>query len=288
MIPKKIHYCWFGRNPKPKLAEKCIASWKKYCPDYEIIEWNEDNFDINMNVYTRYCYENKKWAYLSDFARLYVVAENGGVYFDTDVELLKNPDELLKLEAFYGFETEKCINTGLGFGAEKNHPTVMAMVEEYEKFFAEMLTRAEQVIHISAASGIGPVYETAKLAAKGFDNVHVVDSGQISGGQALVALCAAKYAMQGKRAEEICEEIEKVKGNVRTRFVLTRMDTIQKGGARKYLSSGMLRAFGLHPVLRIKQGKLYVAGLCRGKLENAWKYLVLMLLRKKKRISSKS
>ncbi len=74
MIPKKIHYCWFGRNPKPALAEKCIASWKKYCPDYEIIEWNEDNFDLDCNGYTRYCYDNKKWAFLSDFVRIEIIA----------------------------------------------------------------------------------------------------------------------------------------------------------------------------------------------------------------------
>ena len=137
MIPKKIHYCWFGRNEKPKLAKKCIESWRKFCPDFEIIEWNEDNFDVNMNVYTRYCYENKKWAYLSDFARLYVVAENGGIYFDTDVELVKPLDVLLGFEAFYGFETEKYVATGLGFGAEKNHPTIISMVEEYEKLMKE-------------------------------------------------------------------------------------------------------------------------------------------------------
>lgn len=133
MIPKTIHYCWFGRGEKPKLAKKCIASWKKFCPDYEIIEWNEDNFDINYNDYTRYCYENKKWAFLSDFVRLVVVAEHGGIYFDTDVELLKSPDSLIKYEAFYGFENDSNIATGLGFGAEANHPTLLSMKAQYEK-----------------------------------------------------------------------------------------------------------------------------------------------------------
>lgn len=133
MIPKKIHYCWFGCNPKPALAERCIASWEKYCPDYKIIEWNEDNFDLNYNGYTRYCYENKKWAFLSDFVRLVVVAEQGGIYFDTDVELLKSPDELLKYGAFYGFENDQNVATGLGFGAEAGHPTIVAMKDEYAK-----------------------------------------------------------------------------------------------------------------------------------------------------------
>lgn len=77
MIPKKIHYCWFGRGQKPKLAKQCIASWKKYCPDYELIEWNEDNFDVNINSYTKWCYENKKYAFLSDYVRLWVVYQNG-------------------------------------------------------------------------------------------------------------------------------------------------------------------------------------------------------------------
>ena len=121
MIPKKIHYCWFGRGEKPKLAQMCIASWRKYCPDYEIVEWNEDNFDLDYNAYTRYCYDNKKWAFLSDFVRL-----------DTDVELLKSPDELLRYGAFYGFENDSNINTGEGFGAEAGHPTVMAMQQLYE------------------------------------------------------------------------------------------------------------------------------------------------------------
>lgn len=132
MIPKKIHYCWFGRSEKTKMAQKCIASWRKYCPDYEIIEWNEDNFDLNYNSYTRYCYKNQKWAFLSDFVRLVVVAEHGGLYFDTDVELLKNPDDLLRYEAFFGFENDSNINTGEGFGSEAAHPTVVAMKQMYE------------------------------------------------------------------------------------------------------------------------------------------------------------
>ena len=131
MIPKKIHYCWFGRGEKPKLAKRCIASWKKYCPDYEIIEWNEDNFDIAEYPYAQYCLENRRWAFLSDFVRLAVVCEQGGLYFDTDVELIKSPDDLLQYDAFYGFENEQNVNTGEGFGAQPGHPTVMALMQEY-------------------------------------------------------------------------------------------------------------------------------------------------------------
>ena len=131
MIPKKIHYCWFGRGQKPAMAEKCIASWRKFCPDYEIIEWNEDNFDLNSNGYARYCYDNKKWAFLSDYVRLAVVRAQGGIYFDTDVELVKPLDGLLDFGAFFGFEVDTAVNTGQGFGAEAGHPTVAAMAEEY-------------------------------------------------------------------------------------------------------------------------------------------------------------
>ena len=117
MIPKKIHYCWFGRGEKPKLARKCIESWKRYCPDFEIIEWNEDNFDVTKYAYSKYCFDNKKWAFLSDFVRLIVIYENGGIYFDTDVEVIKSLDNLLQYEAFYGFENEDYVATGLGFGS---------------------------------------------------------------------------------------------------------------------------------------------------------------------------
>ena len=100
MIPRKIHYCWFGRGEKPRLAQKCIASWKKYCPDYEIIEWNEDNFDVNRNAYTQMCYKEKKYAFLTDYLRLLIVEEQGGIYFDTDVEAVRSFDELLDNPAF--------------------------------------------------------------------------------------------------------------------------------------------------------------------------------------------
>lgn len=133
MIPKMIHYCWFGRNPKPKLAEKCIASWKKICPDYEIIEWNEDNFDIeNCPLYVRQAYEMKKWAFVTDYVRLQVVYDHGGIYLDTDVELLKKPDPLLSWEAYFGFETIKQVNTGLGFGAVKHAEILQEMMQDYQ------------------------------------------------------------------------------------------------------------------------------------------------------------
>ena len=136
MIPKKIHYCWFGRGEKPKLAQKCIKSWKKYCSGYEIIEWNEDNFDINLNPYTKMCYEQKKYAFLSDYIRLVVVYRHGGIYLDTDVEIIKPFDDLLDCEAFFGFENEQYVNTGEGFGAEAENMLVKKMEEEYEPYLS--------------------------------------------------------------------------------------------------------------------------------------------------------
>lgn len=132
LIPKKIHYCWFGRNPKPELAEKCIESWKKFCSDYEIIEWNEDNYDIqSAPLFVRQAYEAKKWAFVTDYVRLEVVYKNGGVYLDTDVEVIKELDELLKYRAFFGRQNESMINTGLGFGAESFNPFLKSLMTTY-------------------------------------------------------------------------------------------------------------------------------------------------------------
>ena len=113
MIPKIIHYCWFGRNPLPKEVIKYIESWKKHCPDYEIIEWNEDNFDINSNAYVKEAYESRKWAFVTDYVRLYALYHHGGIYMDTDVEVLKPLDCFLNEEAFSGFEHEKGVPTGI-------------------------------------------------------------------------------------------------------------------------------------------------------------------------------
>lgn len=132
MIPKVIHYCWFGKKPKSELIEKCILSWKKYCPDWEIIEWNESNFNVEVVPFMKEAYENKKWAFVSDVARLQILYQWGGVYLDTDVELFASLDDLLINGAFYVFESNRNINTGLGFGAEKNHKSVKAMLKFYE------------------------------------------------------------------------------------------------------------------------------------------------------------
>lgn len=132
MIPKKIHYCWFGKNEIPQKDKKCIESWKKYCPEYEIIQWNEDNYDITKNNYMYEAYKNKKWGFVSDYARLDVIYNYGGIYLDTDVELVKPIDDLLTNKFFCGFEDEGMVNFGIGYGAEKENLVVKSVLAEYE------------------------------------------------------------------------------------------------------------------------------------------------------------
>ena len=131
MIPKVINYCWFGGNPKPKEIIDCINSWKKICPDYEIIEWNESNFDISINSYVKEAYDNKKWAFVSDYARLWIIYKYGGIYLDTDVKLIKNIDDILEYELFLCSEDNEHIATGLGFGAKPNNKYVKKMLDDY-------------------------------------------------------------------------------------------------------------------------------------------------------------
>lgn len=132
MIPKIIHYCWFGKQPLPESAIKCIESWKKYCPDYKIIKWDENNCDLLLNDYVKEAYESRKWAFVSDVMRLKIIYEYGGIYLDTDVEIVKNFDELIKYDGFFGFEGKKYINTGLGFGAVKGNSLIKHILDDYE------------------------------------------------------------------------------------------------------------------------------------------------------------
>lgn len=133
MIPKKIHYCWFGRGEKPELARRCIASWKKFCPDFEIIEWNEDNCEYLAMPFMAEAYAAKKYAFVSDVMRLIVLERYGGVYFDTDVELIRDITPLLDDGGFIGFENDMYVASGLTIAAEAHHPVICAMIEEYQK-----------------------------------------------------------------------------------------------------------------------------------------------------------
>ena len=131
-IPKIIHYCWFGRKEKPKKVLERIASWRKYCPDYKIVEWNEDNFDVSACRYAKEAHDAKRWAFVADYVRCVVVNRYGGVYFDTDVELIKPINNLLEYDAFFASEDGKYINTGIGFGSKAGNPLLSKIIAEYE------------------------------------------------------------------------------------------------------------------------------------------------------------
>lgn len=155
MIPKIIHYCWFGHNPLPESAQKCIASWRKYLPDYEIWQWSEEplhdndnvndnklcdkilGFDVNSIPYTREAYEVKKYAFVSDYARFWILYKYGGLYFDTDVEVIKPMDDIIERGPFMGIEVPAVdggypkVAPGLGLGVTPNHELYKALLEKY-------------------------------------------------------------------------------------------------------------------------------------------------------------
>lgn len=130
MIQKVIHYCWFGGNPLPESTERYIESWKKFCPEYEIKRWDESNFDVNFCPFIAEAYKARRWAFVSDVARLYVLVNYGGVYFDTDVEVLKPIDKLLEYDAFTAFESKFQIGMGI-LGCVKGHPMFAELLELY-------------------------------------------------------------------------------------------------------------------------------------------------------------
>ena len=140
MIPKTIHYCWFGGNPLPKSALKCIDSWRRFFPDYEIKEWNETNFDVNLISYIHQAYERKKYAFVSDYARFWILYNYGGLYFDTDVEVIKPMDEIIANGPFMGVEVpadeqmseHPLVNPGLGLGAEPQMTFYKEVLDYYD------------------------------------------------------------------------------------------------------------------------------------------------------------
>lgn len=143
MIPKIIHYCWFGGNPLPKSALKCIESWKTYFPDYEIKEWNENNYDVHKIPYTHEAYEAKKYAFVSDYARFDILYQNGGIYFDTDVEVIRPMDDVIAKGAFmgreagswmtsYGYSDGLAVAPGLALGTEAKHQLYKEFLDVYK------------------------------------------------------------------------------------------------------------------------------------------------------------
>lgn len=134
LIPKKIHYCWFGNNTMSENEIQCIESWKKFCPDYEIIRWDEQNYDCRKNRYLKEVYEYGHYSAVSSYARFEILSEIGGIYLDTDVEIVKNIDELLRLPAYMGFEVTGTVNTGHGFGTGKGNLIYKEIVDFYDTF----------------------------------------------------------------------------------------------------------------------------------------------------------
>ena len=167
MIPKIIHYCWFGGKPLPKSAEKCIASWKKYLPDYEIKRWDESNFDVNAIPYTREAYAACKFAFVSDYARFWILYHYGGVYFDTDVEVIRPIDDIINRGGFLGVESNRngiyTVNPGLGFAATQGTAVIGEMVNLYSTF---------HFINTDGASDLKNIVEitTDYLSSKGLQN----------------------------------------------------------------------------------------------------------------------
>lgn len=141
MIPKVIHFCWFGGSPLPPSAKKCVESWQRFCPDYEIRRWDETNFELNACRYVREAFDRKKWAFVSDYARFWVLYQYGGLYFDTDVEMIRGIDDIVRRGSFFGLEPpspyisgEVCrIAPGLGMGAEEGNPFIKEILDSYEE-----------------------------------------------------------------------------------------------------------------------------------------------------------
>lgn len=131
-IPRVIHYVWFGKNPKSKSVKKCIASWHRHCHGYKIIEWNESNYDVRKNRYMYEAYKAKKWAFASDYARYDIIYRHGGVYLDTDVELVANMNKLLDNLMFMCFLEDRRVASGLGFGSMKGNPIIKEILQYYE------------------------------------------------------------------------------------------------------------------------------------------------------------
>lgn len=179
MIPKIIHYCWFGGNPLPPLAQECIASWRKFLPEYEIREWNEENFDVNLCPYTAEAYRQRKFAFVSDYARFWILHRYGGLYFDTDVEVIRPIGDIVERGNFMGFETDPDgenspekyapryaygVALGLGFGMEAGHPFLQEMLDRYhamEFAGAEMSPWLKTIV----------AYTTEALVERGLRNV---------------------------------------------------------------------------------------------------------------------
>lgn len=166
MIPKVIHYCWFGNNTKPKEIQRCIDTWKSKCQDYKIVEWNEKNFDLSISKYALEAYKAKKWAFVTDYARLYVLYKYGGIYMDTDVEVVKSLDPLLVYEAFSGYESNQYISTGT-IGAIKGNEWIKVLLDDYkDRSFVKKNGRLDLTTNVATITRLTQEHYGLKLDGK--------------------------------------------------------------------------------------------------------------------------
>lgn len=176
MLPKKIHYCWFGGKPLNRQGKKCIQSWKKFFPDYEIIEWNEHNFDINCCQYVQEAYNAKKWAFVSDYARFKILYEQGGIYLDTDVEVIRPFDFINNIESYMGCENSDLksgikVNPGVGFAVAPGNIFLQKILLDYEQssFYNtdgtfNLITIVERTTKLLKKYGLKDTLEIQKVA----------------------------------------------------------------------------------------------------------------------------
>lgn len=171
MIPKIIHYFWLGGGDPPEKDQRCIESWRRICPDYEIVRWDESNYDVNKNRYMAQAYKAKKWGFVSDYGRLDIIATHGGIYLDTDVELVRPLDDLLVYEGYAGFARDAFVNPGLGFAAGSHHPVIEHMMRVYDSL---EFMRSDGTLNMVAI----PHYASASLEELGFamnDELQVIN-----------------------------------------------------------------------------------------------------------------
>lgn len=174
MIPKKIHYCWFGNQPMSKTIQKCVESWKIHLPDFELILWNETNSDLS-HPFAQQALKDKKWAFVSDYVRLKVLSEQGGIYLDTDMLVLKDFSELLKYQCFVGLESKKYISCGV-VAAQKNHPYILNCLQYYNNVdISKSNNYKDLIIPKIFTSVFKTAYKTELLNAKQYDDILILD-----------------------------------------------------------------------------------------------------------------
>ncbi|OXC22973.1 hypothetical protein AYP82_08220 [Lactobacillus crispatus] len=228
-IPKTIHYFWFGKKPLPPLAQKCIESWRKYCPDYEIKRWDETNFNIDICDYVREAYQAKKWAYVSDYARFYVLNKFGGIYLDTDVELIKPIDNIVDRGPFFALETEEfdSLNPGIGMATYAENKFYKKIIIDYNN--SHYLTKEGVEIKLPVGKRVAKFLIIDGLRNKcgiqKIDDIYIYPkeyfcplnyfTGELKITQNTVAIhhyAASWLSMQEKRNHKIVQKISRVFG----------------------------------------------------------------------------